>query len=168
MTVVERFDAPAEGLKTFHINADVMTEHRRLTLAETVRVHDRDEIAQLVKAREVRGFPNGTFGDFTVTEENVSVVIELVLLGRKGHADADAETLTERTGRHIGECEARRRMTFKVVAELAEFQQFRNRDKTIFRPRGVEQRRGVSFGQYEAVVVVVMRILRIIFHVAEK
>ena len=146
VAVVERFHAPAERFKPLHINIDVMAEHRRLALAETVRVHDRDEIAQLVKAREVRRLPDRAFRDFAVTEQNVGVVIQLVLPRRERHADADAETLAERTRRHIREREARRGMAFEIIAELAQLQKFRDGNKTIFRPRGVEQGSGVAFG----------------------
>ncbi len=145
-----------------------MAERRRLALAETVRVHDADEIIQLVNTRERRGFPDGALGDFAVAHQDIGVVIQFILTRGERHADADAESLTERTRRHIGEREARRGMTFEVVAELAEFREFADGDKTIFRPRGVKQRRGVAFGKNEAVVVVKMRILRVILHVAEE
>ena len=168
MAVVEGFNAPAKGFKTFDVNVDVVTERRRLTLAEAVDVHNRDEIAQLVIARERSGFPDRTFGNFAVTEENIGVVIQLILSCGERHTDADAKSLTERTRRHIGERKARRRMTFEVVAKLAEFQQFGNRDKAVFRPCSVKQRRSVAFRENEAVVVVVMRILRVILHVAEE
>ncbi len=160
--------APAEGFEAVAINIDVVAERGFLALAETVGVHDGDKIIQLVNARERRGFPNGAFGDFAVAEQNVGVVIQLVLSRGERHADADAKPLAERTGRHVGEREARRGMAFKVIAKLAELQQFRNRDETVFRPRGVKQRRGVAFREDEPVVVVIMRILRVIFHVAEE
>ena len=59
-------------------------------------------------------------------------------------------------------------MAFEIVAELAELQQFRNRHETVFRPRGVKQRRGVAFRENEPVIVVIVRVLRVILHVAEE
>ena len=59
-------------------------------------------------------------------------------------------------------------MAFEIVAKLAELREFGDGDETIFGPRGVEQRRGVAFGKNEPVVVVKMRILRVILHVAEE
>jgi hypothetical protein len=125
VVAVNVFHAPAEGFKAFAINADVMAERRRLALAETVRVHDGDQIIQLVITRERRGFPNGAFGDFAVAQQDVSVVIQFVEPRGARHADADAQTLAERTGRHVGKREARRGMAFEFAGELPERQQVR-------------------------------------------
>ena len=59
-------------------------------------------------------------------------------------------------------------MTFQVAAKLAQLQQFRDRHKAVFRPGGVQQRRGMAFGENETVIVMKMGILGIIFHVAEE
>ena len=112
-----------------------MTEHRCLTLAKAICINNRNEVAQLVKAREVRRFPDRAFRDFAVAQQNVSAVIQLVLFCRERHADTDAETLAERTRRHIRKREARRGMTFEIISELAQFQKFGDGNKTIFRPR---------------------------------
>ena len=65
---VNDFRAPAERFKPFRINADIMAERRFLALAETVRVHDGDQIIQLVNAGERCGFPDRTLGDFAIAE----------------------------------------------------------------------------------------------------
>ncbi len=91
VVAVNVFHAPAERFKTVAINFDVMAERRGFALAETVRVHDGDQIIQFVNARERRGFPNGAFGDFAVAEQDVSVVIQLVQPRGERHADADAQ-----------------------------------------------------------------------------
>src|SRR5665213_4555964 len=48
VVAVNGFYAPAEGVKAFRINADVVAERRGLALAEAVGVHDGDEIVQPV------------------------------------------------------------------------------------------------------------------------
>jgi hypothetical protein len=145
-----------------------MAERRRLALAEPVRVNDGDQIIQFVNSRERRRFPNRAFGDFAIAHQDVGVVIQFVQSRGERHADADAEALAERTRRHVREREARRGMTFQFAGELPERRQFGNRQKTVFRPRGVKQRRGVAFRQNETVVVIVVRILRIVTHLPEK
>src|SRR6202000_1279312 len=120
MAVIKRFDAPTERFKAFHINADVVAERSSLALAETVGVHNGDEVAQFVKTSERSSFPNRAFRDFAVAEQNVSVEIQFVMPGGERDADANAQTLTERTGRYISECQTRSRMTFEFAAELAQ------------------------------------------------
>ena len=83
VVAVNVFHAPAERFKPVAINADVMAERRGLALAEAVRVHDGDQIVQLVIAGERRGFPDGAFGDFAVAEQDVGVVIQLVEHARR-------------------------------------------------------------------------------------
>src|ERR1700744_2439954 len=89
-------------------------------------------------------------------------------MGGQRHANPNAKALTQRTGGDIGKREARGGVTFEVIAELAELQEFSHRDKAVFSPNSVNQRSGVAFGKNETVVVVIMRVLRIILHVPEK
>ena len=168
VVAVNHFHAPAEGFKPFGIDADVVAERRRLALAEAVGVHDGDEIVQFVNARDVRGLPDRAFGDFAVAEQDVGVVIQLVEPRGQRHASADAQALAERTGRHVHERQPRRGMAFEIGGEFAQRQQFARGKEAGLRPRGVEERRGVAFRQNETVVVVVVRILRVVSHVAEK
>ena len=59
-------------------------------------------------------------------------------------------------------------MAFEVAAELAQLEQFLRREQPGLGPGRVQQRRGVAFGENEAVVVVVMRVLRVVAHVPEE
>ena len=168
VVTVNVFDPPAKRFKTFAINADVVAERRRLALAEAVGIHQGDQIVEFVNARQRCRFPDRALGDFAVAHQDVGVVIEIVQAGGQRHADADAQALAQRAGRHVHERQARRRMTFEVAAELAEFQQFTGGEQAGFRPRGIKQRRGVALGKNKTIVVVVVGILRVVTHVAEK
>ena len=131
VVAVHILDAPAERLEPFAIDADVVAERGGLALAETVRIHDGDEIVQLVNAGERGGFPDRAFGEFAVAEQDVGVVIEIVQPRGQRHADADAEALAERAGGHIHKRQPRGGMAFEVAAELAQLQQFSAGNKPV-------------------------------------
>ena len=122
-----------------------MAERGFLALTEAIDVDDRDEVVQLVSARERRGFPDAAFGAFAVAEQDVGVVIKLIETRIQRHADADAQSLSQRTAGDIDERQARCGMSFEIVAEFAQFGQFADRHNTVFRPSRVEQGRGMAF-----------------------
>ena len=168
VVAVNVFDAPAKGFKAFAINRDVMAERRRLTLAEAVVVHNGDQIVELINARQRSRLPDGTFGDFAVAEQDIGVVIQFVQARGERHARADAQALAERAGGHVHESQTRSRMPFEIAIKLAEFQKVAGGKQAGFRPRGIQQRRGMAFGKDETIVVVVAGILRVVPHVAEE
>ena len=59
-------------------------------------------------------------------------------------------------------------MAFEVAAELAQLEQFLDREQAGLRPGRVQQRRRVALGQDEPVVVVIVRVLGVVAHVPEK
>ena len=120
VVAVNFLDAPAKRLEPVAIHVNVMTERRGFALAEAVRVHDGDQIIQFVISGERRRFPDRALGDFAVAEQDVGVVIQIIQPRGARHADADAETLAERAGRHVHEREARRGMAFEFAVQLPE------------------------------------------------
>jgi hypothetical protein len=55
-------------------------------------------------------------------------------------------------------------MPFEIRIDAAQLQQFLARKQAGFRPGGVKDRRGVPLGEHEAIVVGVLRILRVVVH----
>ncbi len=123
MAVHHVFHAPAERLEPFAINADVVPKRRGLALAQTIHVHDGDQIVQLANARQRRRLPHRALGDFAIAEQHVGAVIEMIESRGQRHADSHAQTLAQRTRRHVHERQPRRRMAFQVGADLAQLQQ---------------------------------------------
>ena len=160
--------APAEGLETLLVRRHVVAQRGGLALAEPVHVHNGNQVVQVVDARQRGRFPHRALGAFAVAEQDISAVVQVVEPRAQRHADADAQALAQRAGRHIRKRQARGRMAFEVAAELAELEQVLHREQPGLRPGGVQQRRGVAFGEDEAVVVVVVGILRVVAHVPEE
>ena len=160
--------APAKGLEALLVGVQVMAQRGGLALAEPVHVHHRNQVVQVVEARQRGRFPHRALGAFAVAEQDVGAVVQVVEPRAQRHADADAQALAQRAGRHVHERQARGRMAFEVAAELAELEQVLHREQPGLGPGRVEQRRGVAFGEDEAVVVVVVGVLRVVTHVPEE
>ena len=119
-------------------------------------------------ARDGRGFPDRAFGGFAVAQQHVGAVVRGDPARVQRDADAGAESLTERSGGDVDPRQARRGMPFEVGIEPAQRQQRVAADDARFRPRGVQNRRRVSLRQHEAIVVRVLRIARVVAHLAEE
>ena len=94
-----------------------------------------------------------------VAQQHIGPVIQIIQPGAKRHADADAQALAQRTGGHIDKRQARRGVAFEVASELAQLQQFFNREQPGLSPGRVQQRGRMAFGENETVVVVVLGFL---------
>jgi len=145
-----------------------VAKRRGFALAKPVGVHYGDQIVQLVNTRERRRFPNGAFGDFAIAHQDVGVVIKIV--EARGSAMPTPTPRPWPSEPVATSANARRggRMAFEFTGELTERQQFGIGTKTIFRPRGVKQRRGVAFREDETVVVVIVRVLGVVAHLAKE
>src|SRR5690349_12293290 len=67
---------PAEGLEPIFINIQIMAKGSGLTLAEPVDIHNGDEVIQMIDPGERGCFPNASFCDLAVTEQDVGSIIE--------------------------------------------------------------------------------------------
>ena len=146
----------------------VVAELRVLTLAERVDVDDRAQIIELVIHRDVGRFPHRSFGHFTVAKQHVGSVLGTDPTRVERSADRRADALAERASRDIDERQSRRRVAFEIRIDPAELQQLFARKQTGFGPRGVQNRRGVSFRQHESIVVRIPRIVRVVAHLREE
>ncbi len=159
---------PAECVPAGRDLVHPMVELRVLALPERVHVDDAAEVVELVKERHTGRFPHRAFGHLAVAEEHVGAVVGLDAprVERRSHTRADA--LAERAGRHVDKRQSRRRVPLEVGVEPAQLEQIRAGEEPGVRPGRVENRRRVPFRQHEAVVVGILRVLRIEAHLAKK
>src|SRR6266702_3188939 len=160
--------APAESLKALLVHVETVPECGWLALAKPVDIHHSDEIVQLINAAERSSFPDPALGALTISHQNIGAVIQLVESRAQRHAHAGAQSLSEGASRHVHERQARCGMAFEVAAELAKLEQFLRREKPRLGLGRIEQRRRMTLGKNEPVVVVIMRVLRVKAHVPEE
>ncbi len=166
---VNVFNAPAKGFKAIAIDSNVMAKSRFLALAQSVGIHNRDQIVQLDNTRPATRPPKPILRRF---RHRPSVHTYCNPIGRDAPASAmptpapkpcPSEPVATSTN-----CRPRRRMPFELAVELPELEQFIDRHETVFSPCRIKQRSGMAFGENKAIVIVIARILRVILHVPEK
>ncbi len=144
----ERLDAPPVG---FHVPAEL----GRAGLTQPVHVDDRRQVVEAVVRRLVESLPDGALGQLAVAAEHPDPVVKPVeALAGEGYADAVGQALTQRPGGHVDPREHGGRVSLKRgpgppvgLHELAVA------DHAGCLEQRVEQRRGVSLGEDEVVVV---------------
>ena len=142
---IDFLGAPSEGLEALLVSVEVVAKGCGLALAETVDVHNGDQVVQLMMAGQRSGFPHRAFRAFAVAEQNVCAVVEAVHPAAQGHADPHTEPLAERAGRYVHKRQARRRMALEVRPKLAELEQVLHREKTGFSPSRVKEGCSMAF-----------------------
>src|SRR5690606_21773245 len=127
---------PAERAEPARVRAGVPAVPGGAVLAETVDVHDRDQVVQAGVAGVLGRLPDRALGQFAVAAEHPDAVGQAFQLARHRHADPDRQALTERAGGHVHPGQAGRRMALQAAAALPERQQLLVGD----RARRLEQR----------------------------
>ncbi len=159
---------PAERVPARGDLVHPMVELRVLALTEPVHVDYAAEVVELVKERHVSRFPHRAFGHLAVAEEHVGAVVGLDAPRVERRADRGADALAERARRHVDKRQSRRRVPLEVGVEPAQLEQLGAGKEAGVRPGRIQNRRRVPLRQHEAVVVGILRILRIEAHLAEK
>ena len=159
---------PAERVPARGNLVHLVLELRVAALAERVDVNDAAEVVELVVERDVSRFPDRTFGHLAVAEEHVGAVVGSDTARIERRADRRANALAERPGRDVDKRQPRRRVAFEVGVQLPQVQQVSARKEPRLRPGGVENRRRMPLRQHEAVVVGILRVLRIETHLAKE
>jgi hypothetical protein len=159
---------PAERAPAACELLQIVVPHRRAALAETVHVGDAAQVVEAVDGRDVARFPHGTFCRLTVAEQHVRAIRRVDAPRVERGADGGTDALAERSGGHVDEGQARRRVPFEIRSDVAQLEQLFTRERAGFGPRRVQNRRRMSFRQDEAVRVRVVRIFRIESHLAEE
>src|ERR1700722_2999876 len=105
---------PAEGLEALAERLDVHRLRRGPGAGEAVRVHDRDQVAQLVVRGGHRGLPDLALLQLAVAGEHERPVVAAGEPGRERHPGADRQVVPERPG---GEVDAGRQLHVRVVVQ---------------------------------------------------
>ena len=159
---VDRDGLPAEGPRALGVGLEVPAVHGLAGLAETVHVHDRDQVVELPEGGVVEGLPHRALRHLAVAAEDPGSGGRVVqALGRQGQAHAHRQALAERAGGGVHPGEHRGGMPLDAAAQLAEAEEL----VVVDRPRrlegGVVERRRVALGEHEVVVVGVGRLVEI-------
>ncbi len=155
---------PAEGGDAVFISLQVMAVHGFTPLSQTVDIQDADEVIQVVMSRDLQGFILRAFGHFAVPQQNIGGIGQLVqILGIEGHADADGKPLAQRPGGGFGIGKDHGGVAFQGAAEFSVgLDELLPAQLTGSHPQGIEERRGMSFGKNETVIIGVTGIAGII------
>ena len=159
---------PAEGAPPLPVAVQVVAPLRRPALAEPVDVRDGAQVVEPVAVRDLGRLPHRALRRLPVADQHVGPMRRADAPGVERDADRGADALPERSGRHVDERKARRRVPFQIAVDPAEPEQIVRRHETRLGPGGVEQRRGMPLREDEAVVVVVPRVPRVEPHVPEE
>src|SRR5439155_24563927 len=112
----------AKSVETRAVSFELSTEGCRLALAKTIPIDQRDQIVQMVNARDRGGLPNGPFRALAVAEQDVSSKIQVIEFRAERHAGAGAQALAQRACRHVNERQPRGGMPFQIGAEQAQLE----------------------------------------------
>ena len=165
---VDRQRVPAERVPAGGDVLHAVSELRGHALPESVDVDDAAQVVELIAKRDARGFPDRSFRHLTVAEQDVRAIVGLNTAGVQRRADGGADALAERSGGDVDERQPRRRMAFEVGINPPELQEILTRKQPRVRPRRVENRRSMSLGEHETIVVGILRIPRVEPHLAEE
>ena len=154
---------PAERRDPSLVRGQIPAVHRLAALAQAVHIEDTQQVIQFVMRGDLHRFPLRAFRHFAVPEQDAGPVRQVVAIFRiERHPDADGETLAERAGRGVRVREERGRVAFQAAAEPAICGQIALVQRARGGPQRVEQRRRVSLGEDQPVVVRVLRILDLV------
>ena len=168
VVAVDDDGVPAEGAPPVPIGGHVVAPLRRAALTEPVDVGDGAQVVEPVAVRDLRRLPHRALRRLAVADQRVGPVGRPDAAGVERDAHRGADALPERSGRHVHERQARRRVPFEIAIDLSQPEQIVRRHEAGLGPGGVEQRRRVPLREDEAVVVVVLRVPWVEPHVAEE
>jgi hypothetical protein len=160
--------APAKGGEATLVGAHVVVEHGRPRLAETVHVDDADQVIDLRVGGQLGGFPHRALGDLAITHEDEDAGVRPGESRTHGEAEADAEALPERAGRHVDERQPRGGMALEVTVDLPQVCEVVTIHHAHRGPCGIQQRRRVSLAEHEPVGDRVARMIGIDAHGVEE
>ena len=106
---------PSERLPASLVDFQVMLEHGRLALPQTIDVDRSAEITESPMSGPLSRFPHGAFGGFTIAKQNKNTLVGVFeFFGVQSNPYADRQALAERAGRHIHERQSRRWVPLQV------------------------------------------------------
>jgi hypothetical protein len=140
--------------------------HRLAALAEPVDVDDHREVGEALLAGVVDRLPDRSLSHLGVAAQRPHPVGQMIeVTGAEGDAGGDRHALAERAGGDVGPREQRRRMALQAGAEPAEGEQLLVGDRPGGGVHRVDERRGVTLGEDEMVVVRVLGLVVVVVQV---
>lgn len=156
---------PTEGSESSGIDISFVLLHGGLGLTEGVDVDDSNQVREVIVTSEVGSFPDGTFSDFTITEQGEISVLDLVhILRGISHTGSNGETLSEGSRGDINELESGDGVTFELTVDVTEGLEGFLGEETIVGPGDVEDGGVVSLGEDEFIVGKVLGVLGVVMH----
>ena len=156
----------AERLHAAAVGVEVPTELRLAALAEAVDVPDGGQVGRLVVRRLVECLPDRSLGELGVAAQDPHVERQLVeVLARDRHTDADGQALAERAGGDVDPRDRRGRVALQARAELAVSHELLVADRADGLEHRVAERRSVTLGVDEVVVVRVLGLAPVVLQV---
>ena len=159
---------PAECAPAAFELLHIVRPHCRPALTQGVDIGDPAQIVEAGGGRRVRRFPDRAFRGFAVAEQHICPIRRSNPAGVQRHADRRTDALTERAGRDVDERQPRRRMPFQIGIEAAQLEQFTAIEGAGLGPCGIQNRRGMTLRQHEAIGIRVVRIARVKPHLGEE
>ena len=173
--VVDRLDVvpvdldrvPTECLCACEIGVEIPADHRLAALAEPVHVDDRRQVVELEVRGVLEGLPHGALGHLAVTAEHPDARGQpLEVFRRECHADADRQSLSERSGRDVDPRDARGRVALEHAPVRAVVEDLLVGDDTRGPVDRVQQRGRVALGEDEPVVRRALRLGEVVAEIA--
>ena len=150
---------------TVHVHGPAVL--RLAALAEPVDIQDRGEVGQLVVPCFVQRLPDRTFGQLGVAAKRPDVVRKLVqVLPGQGDADRDRQPLPQGAGCDVHPGDGGRRVPLQPRAELAKGHHLGVCDRPDGLEHRVAQRRRVSLGVDQVVVVRILGLRPVVLEIA--
>ncbi len=158
---------PSEGPETARVGVEVVAVPGGAALAEAVDVDDHGEVVEVLVPGVFGGLPHRSLGQLAVAAQHPHAEVGVLepLAGQRD-ADAHGQSLAERTGGGLDPRQSLRRgVPLQAAAQLAEGEQFLVVDGAGRLEGGVQQGRGVSLGEHEAVVAGVVGAFEVVAEV---
>jgi hypothetical protein len=133
--------------------------HGLAPLSQAVDIDDHHEVVQALHAGMLDGLPDRSLGHLGIAAQRPHPVGQPIQLSRaQCDARGDRHSLTERTGRHVDPGQLRRGVSLQPGTELAEGQKLLVGDGAGGGEHRVDERRRVTLGEDQVIVVGVGRI----------
>lgn len=156
---------PSERGESSGIDFSFVLLHGGLGLTEGIDVNNSNQVSEVVVTSEVGSFPDGTFSDFTITQQSKELVVDLVhILGSIGHTGSDGKTLSEGSGGYVNEVESGDGVTFELRVDVTEGLEGFLGEETVVGPADVEDGGVVTLGEDEFIVGKVLGVLGVVVH----
>lgn len=155
---------PSEGFESLDVGSEsFVLEGSETGLSESVNINEAGEVVKFIVVSEMSSFPNGAFNGFTVSDDTVVSVVDLInVLGGVSHTSSNGETLTKRSSSGIDEVELGSWVTFEGRIDLSQGQDLVSGDVAVSIPAGIEDWGSMSLGQDQSVTGEVLGVVGVV------